>query len=103
MRVDIDHATIQYEHMGDDDRAELTRLRESIRNHWATLSALGKNPFEGASWGPDVDRFDTLLGCLATDAGLVAPALPWTNRKRLEVDELCRSAGALDELPLWPA
>lgn len=88
--------------MSDDDPAELMRLRESIREHWALLSARGKNPLEGLTWSSDTDRFDALLRSVATHAGLDAPALPWTNHQRLEMDELCRSAGVLDGLPLLP-
>lgn len=101
--VDIVFATMHSEQMSDDDRAELMRLRESIRDHWAMLSGRGKNPLDGVTWSPDADRFDTLLLSLATGAGLDVPVLPWTNPQRLEVDELCRSAGVLDGLPLLAA
>lgn len=89
--------------MSDDDRAELMRLRESIREHWAMLSGRGKDPLDGVTWSPDADRFDALLRSLATQAELVAPVLPWTNAERLAVDELCRAVGVLDGPPLLPA
>ena len=88
--------------VSDDDRAELMRVREPIREHWALLASRAKNPIDGVTWSPDTDRFDVLLRALATQAGLDAPALPWTNFQRREIDELCRSASVLEGPPLWP-
>src|SRR4051794_10484646 len=48
------------------------------------------------------DRFDSLLRALATQFGFDPPEFPWTNLQRLGVDDLCRSAGALDAPPLLP-
>ena len=89
--------------MSDIDPGELVQLRESLREHWMTLSALEKNPLDGLTWSPAIERFDSLLRSLATGAGLEAPALPWTSRQRLDVDEWCRSAGVLNGLPLIPS
>ena len=100
--MDIEFATVHPGQVSDDDLAELTRLRESIRDHWATLSGLGRDPLGGSTWSPDTDRFDSLLQALATQSGLDPPELPWTNLQRLGVDDLCRSAGILDGLPLLP-
>ena len=88
--------------MSDDDPAELITLRESIREHWALLSAQGRNPLDGLTWSPDTDRFDALLRSVATHAGLDVPPLPWTNLQRMEIDDQCRTAGLLDGLPLLP-
>jgi hypothetical protein len=66
------------------------------------LSALGKNPLDGLTWGPDADRFDALLRIVAMRAGLDAPPLPWTNLQRVEMDDACRSAGLFEEGPLLP-
>ena len=100
--LDIVFATLHPELMSDDDLAELTQVRESIREHWALLSARGKNPLDGLTWSPDTDRFDALLHSLATQASLNAPGRPWTNQQRLEVDQLCRQAGVFDGPPLLP-
>ena len=103
MRVlDIVFATLHSELMSADDLAELLQVRETIREHWALLSALGKNPLDGLTWSPDTDRLDALLHSLATQAGLDAPGRPWTNHQRLEVDQLCRHAGVFDGPPLLP-
>jgi hypothetical protein len=88
--------------MSEDDQAELMTLREFVREHWALLSAQGKDPLEGLTWSPDIDRFDALLHSVATRGGLDAPPLPWTNVQRMEIDEQCRSTGLLDGHPLLP-
>ena len=82
-------ATMHAERVSDDDLAELMRLHGSIRGHWALLSGRGKNPLDGVTWSPDTDRFDALLHCLATQAGLKPEAPPWTNLDRLTIDEQC--------------
>jgi len=100
--VVIVFVALHSERMDGDDRAELMRLRESIRDHWAMLAGLGRNRLDGVMWSPDTDRFDGLLRSLATHAGLDVPSLPWTSLQRLDADELCRSAGVLEGLPLLP-
>lgn len=80
---------------------EVEALRESLRAHWAVLAKHGRDPLEGTSWGPDFDRYVGLLDTLARGAGTFeVPALPWTSRTLVDVDERCRAEGLLDGPPL---
>lgn len=88
----------------DDDKDEFVQLRESIRMHWAMVSSHGKHPLDGLTWGPEADRYDSLLNAAAQRAGLAdLPALPWTSRQRHEVDERCRAVGVVSGPPLLRA
>jgi len=80
---------------------EMQALRESLRAHWAVLAQHGRDPLEGTSWGPDFDRYVGLLDTLAREAGTFkVPALPWTSRTLVDVDERCRAEDLLDGPPL---
>ena len=80
---------------------ELQELRESLRAHWAALAQHGRDPLEGTSWGPDFERYVGLLDALARESGTFdVPALPWTSRTLVAVDERCRTERLIDGSPL---
>lgn len=80
---------------------EVQALRESLRAHWAVLAQHGWDPLEGTSWGPDFDRYVGLLDALARESGTFeVPALPWTSRTLVAVDERCRAERLVHGSPL---
>lgn len=87
----------------DDNSAELNRAREQIRDHWALLTSLGKDPIAGTTWGPDRDEYVRLLRGAAQIAGISnVPILPWSNRMLVEFDEQCSAASVVSGPPLLP-
>lgn len=88
--------------MNDDDTAELMTARGQIREHYALTLSAGKDPLNGVTWGPHVERFDHLLHAMAHASGVAVTDLPWTNAERVDADNSCRVAGLLDGPPLLP-
>lgn len=89
---------------GAEADAELERCRDLLREHFAQLTDLGRDPRVGVGWGPVVDRYDALVHKRATRAGLAGlPPQPWrTNGDRITADELCHAAGIVAGPPLLP-
>lgn len=83
--------------------ADIHEAREELREHWATLTSIDRDPLAGTTWGPGFDDYAAMLRQKAVDGGLgLIPELPWSSEQLARIDELARDVGLIDGPPLLP-